>query len=208
MATLINSAEYTANEIYEIQQTDKIEGAASGASFGGIGVSNQPHQQLANRTAFLYNQQQTDKANIATLQGQVSEIFNTYGISVFTSSGTFTVPANVTRLNRVELWGGGGGGGGSSTGTAPYNGAGGGAGGYCRAANMAVTPGQNITVTIGARGTGGPNTTGAAGGGGGTSSFNGLNTYRRRWWDRMVILDFRRRQRCILVGRRVQRRWG
>ena len=68
MATLTDSPEYTADEVYEIQATDPVEGAAIGASFGGIGVSNEPHQQLANRTAFLYSQQKTNIANIAALQ--------------------------------------------------------------------------------------------------------------------------------------------
>ena len=35
------------------------------------------------------------------------------GIQVFTSSGTFTVPTNITRI-MVEMWGGGGGGGGGA----------------------------------------------------------------------------------------------
>jgi Putative tail fiber protein gp53-like, C-terminal len=68
MATLIETPEYSANEIYEIQQTDPVEGAATGAGFGGIGVSNQPHQQLANRTAFLKGRQDTNIANIGVLQ--------------------------------------------------------------------------------------------------------------------------------------------
>src|SRR5260370_25141611 len=72
MAALIDSAEYTANEIDEIQQTDPVEGAGSGASFAGIGVSNEPHQQLANRTAFLYGRQNTNIANIAALQSFVA----------------------------------------------------------------------------------------------------------------------------------------
>jgi len=67
MPTLIDAAEYTINEIYEIAATDPVEGAATGASFAGIGVSNEPHQQLANRTAFLYGRQNTNIANIATL---------------------------------------------------------------------------------------------------------------------------------------------
>jgi hypothetical protein len=67
MATLIDSAEFTSNEIYEIQATDVVEGAASGASFGGIGLSNQPHQQLANRTAFLKQRQDTNITNIGVL---------------------------------------------------------------------------------------------------------------------------------------------
>jgi hypothetical protein len=55
MSNLIDSAEFTFNEIVEFNATDFVEGAAVGASFGGIGLDNQPHQQLANRTAFLYN---------------------------------------------------------------------------------------------------------------------------------------------------------
>lgn len=68
MATLIDAAEFTANEIYQIQQTDAVEGAAIGASFSGIGISNQPHQQLANRTAFLKQRQDVNIANIGVLQ--------------------------------------------------------------------------------------------------------------------------------------------
>jgi len=68
MTTLIDSAEFSANEIYEIQQADAVEGAAVGASFGGIGVSNQPHQQLANRTAFLKQRQDVNIASIGILQ--------------------------------------------------------------------------------------------------------------------------------------------
>lgn len=68
MANLIDAAEYTANEVYEIAQTDPVEGAAAGASFGGLGIANEPHQQLANRTAFLKQRQDTDIANIGALQ--------------------------------------------------------------------------------------------------------------------------------------------
>jgi hypothetical protein len=72
MTTLIDSPEYIANEIYEIQQTDPVEGAGAGANFSGIGVSNEPHQQLANRTAFLYGRQNTNIANISALQSFVA----------------------------------------------------------------------------------------------------------------------------------------
>jgi hypothetical protein len=68
MATLIDNPSFTANEIYEIMATDPVEGAASGASFGGIGIDNQPHQQLADRTSFLYERQNTNIANISALQ--------------------------------------------------------------------------------------------------------------------------------------------
>jgi hypothetical protein len=40
-------------DVYQIPQTDTIEGAASGASFGGQGVVNQPHQVLLNKIGYL-----------------------------------------------------------------------------------------------------------------------------------------------------------
>lgn len=74
MATLIDSSEFTANEVYQIAQTDAVEGAGTGASFGGIGISNQPHQQLANRTAFLKQRQDTNIASIAALQATIAKL--------------------------------------------------------------------------------------------------------------------------------------
>jgi|SRR5579872_955552 len=71
MVLLIDNPSFTANEVYQIQATDPVEGAATGASFSGIGLSNQPHQQLANRTAFLKQRQDTNIGNIAALQSFV-----------------------------------------------------------------------------------------------------------------------------------------
>ena len=91
-------------------------------------------------------------------------------IQSFTSSGTFVVPAGVTRT-KVRLIGGGGGGGGNTT---QGGGGGGGGGGYAELV-VPVTPGQAISVTVGAGGAGGSNASGTAAGNngqtGGTSSF-------------------------------------
>ncbi|MDE2101155.1 MAG: hypothetical protein KGL39_28160 [Patescibacteria group bacterium] len=65
MTNLIDNPEFTSNEVYEIAQTDKLEGAAAGASFGGLGISNYPHQQLANRTAYLLQQLNLEISNRA-----------------------------------------------------------------------------------------------------------------------------------------------
>lgn len=46
---------WTANDTYKLDGNDAVEGAAAGASFGGLGNDNQPHQKLANRTSALYN---------------------------------------------------------------------------------------------------------------------------------------------------------
>lgn len=85
----------------------------------------------------------------------------------YTASTTLTVPAGIT-LNEVECWGAGGGAGGV-TGTAQSSGGTGGA--YARKV-VSVTPGQVITITIGAAGTGGVGATN--GGTGGTTSFGAL----------------------------------
>lgn len=77
-----------------------------------------------------------------------------------TASGTWTVPAGVTSLSNVAIVGGGGPGGGLNS-----TGGGGGGGQVVFLTDYAVTPGQVITVVIGAGGQGGEN--------GDPSSFDG-----------------------------------
>ncbi len=77
----------------------------------------------------------------------------------FTSSSTWTVPANVSKL-RIQLVGGGAAGGGITT--VDYGAAGGGAGGYCDTI-VSCTPSQSVTITVGAGGTGSSSTGGAGG---------------------------------------------
>ena len=84
-------------------------------------------------------------------------------IQSYTSSGSFTVPAGVTRVKVTVI--GGGGAGGSNT-VAP--GGGGGAGGTSVAILNSMSPGTVIPVTVG---TGGTASSGNTGGSGGTSSF-------------------------------------
>ena len=77
----------------------------------------------------------------------------------FLASGNFTVPAGVTTLKRVRVWGAGASGG---TGTGAYPGGGGGGGGYAEYIGIGVTPGQIIPVVVGL---------GAIAAAGGNSSF-------------------------------------
>ncbi len=58
---------WTDGDVYEIVQADQQEGAAIGASFGGLGVDNQPHQILLNKIELIHNHQVTDEANIGAL---------------------------------------------------------------------------------------------------------------------------------------------
>jgi hypothetical protein len=82
-----------------------------------------------------------------------------HGIREFTDSTTWRVPVGVTHII-VELWGAGGGGaagtsavvGGSPT--AGGGGGGGGSGSYVRA-SLSVTPGESLTIRVGAAGAGG-----------------------------------------------------
>lgn len=83
----------------------------------------------------------------------------------FGTSGTFTVPSGITRLE-VYVWAGGGGGRGVNT--VGQVGGDGGICGFGAASITGLTPGGSISVTVGAGGAGG---NGANGSTGGTSSF-------------------------------------
>ena len=88
-------------------------------------------------------------------------------MQVFTSTGTFTVPAGVTKV-KVTVVGGGGAGGGATQASCLFSGgAGGGGGGASIKVISGLTPGGTITATVGLGGTGNTGT----GGAGGTSSF-------------------------------------
>ena len=96
------------------------------------------------------------------------------GYQVFTASGTFTVPAGVTLIRAAAI-----GGGGAGSGCGGHGGGGGGAGNLATG-SFAVTPGQQVTITIGAGASSAPGVTGgttsigallsATGGTGGASS--------------------------------------
>jgi hypothetical protein len=88
----------------------------------------------------------------------------TPGHQTFTAGGTHTIPTGLT-AEKVTVCAGGGGGGGS---TATNNGGGGGSGGCAIKWLTGLTPGNTLTVTIGAGGAAG--LTNASGGNGGTSS--------------------------------------
>ena len=117
-------------DIYEIPQTDQLEGAATGASFSGLGVVNQPHQVLLNKAEYLYN--------------RLNSI--PHGMHVYNSgSGNFVVPAYVTSLY-VRAWGAGGAGG-NSTGGYFTSGGGGGGGAYFETV-ISTTPAASIAWAI------------------------------------------------------------
>ena len=99
--------------------------------------------------------------------------------AIYTETGSWTVPANVTSAT-VFVMGGGGGAGGNLTYDSSYTSFGGGGGaGRLKKQQLTITPGQSITVTIGAGGAAGVDRTGSGSSGGigsngGTTSFGTL----------------------------------
>lgn len=94
-----------------------------------------------------------------------------FKVDVFTSSGTFTAPADVTAVEVVAV--GGGGAGGNARNIADIGGGGGGGGGALITRTVAVTSGETFTIIIGAGGTVGTGLL-EAGTQGGTTSFGSL----------------------------------
>jgi hypothetical protein len=93
------------------------------------------------------------------------------GQTVFTSSGTFTIPSGKTVVKVTIVGGGGGSGGSTNQNTNQGESAGG--GGTAIKYLTGLTPGNTLTVTVGAGGTAGAGSTGSScnsGGTGGTSS--------------------------------------
>ena len=102
---------------------------------------------------------------------QLGQLFIGNRKSVFTANGTFTVPSAVTTI-WVSGCGGGGGGGGGNVLFSTTQGAGGG-GGYPGSIaiknSIAVTPGEVLTITVGAAGVGGARTSSVVNAGNGTA---------------------------------------
>jgi hypothetical protein len=128
--------------------------------------------------ALAYTFALTDSNNIPqwTQNGIISEQAVSHGLNVpssqvFTSSGTFTIPTNVSAA-KVTVVAGGGAGGGSTA--APVNGSGGGAGGAGIKWLSGLIPGNTLAVTVGTGGTG----VGSGGGnaGGASSVASGTQT--------------------------------
>lgn len=101
---------------------------------------------------------------IATTAFVGAEIARAQSMQAFTSSGSWTVPTDVTKV-KFRAWGAGGGGGGT-TGTSTAGGSGGGGGGYSEGVQT-VTPAGTLTITIGTAGSAG---SGAANGTAGSST--------------------------------------
>lgn len=126
--------------------------------------------QIANNT--ITTNQISNSAGIT--KAQLATNVLQYIVTTFSSSGTFTVPANVNNLIITGAGGGGGGGGGGAN-TTGGGGAAGGAGATPDVIYMSVTPADVLTITIGTAGAGGAaSSTSGSGGSAGTDGGNSI----------------------------------
>jgi hypothetical protein len=98
-----NSYTWVDGDIYEIVQTDEVEGAATGASFNGIGVDNQPHQVILNKLQLTHLNQLTDEVNISSLMTFAALFTSAVGPSGYLKLGTQDVSKG--QIQFIVQWG-------------------------------------------------------------------------------------------------------
>lgn len=132
-----------------------------------LGTTHQGDILYDNGTSLIRLTPGTSGQFLKTLGASANPAWTTLptNIQLFTSSGTFTAPAGITKVYVTMVGGGGGGGGNAST---ANGGGGGGAGAAVINYPMTVVPASGYTVTINAGGAGGSSGGGAAGAGGTT----------------------------------------
>ncbi len=167
----------TAGTLDLFAQSGSLGGAASlnvGTTVGTVAAGNDSRiigalqksanlSDLTSVTTALTNLGLSDVAHIPFVQTLGARMIS------YLTAGTFnfTVPDGVTRI-RARVIGGGGGAGGSAT---AKSGGGGGGGGYAESW-ITVTPGQVLSISVGAGGAGG--TAGNTGSSGSVSSVSGF----------------------------------
>lgn len=130
---------------------------------GTLPVGNLPVGTGANQIVQL-----DGNAKLPAVDGSQLTGITTMRNQLFTSSGTFTAPAGVTKVYLSMVAGGGGGGG-------TDNGQGGGGGGSAINYVYTVVPTNSYTVTVGTGGAGGANN--ADGNDGLDTTFDGITVY-------------------------------
>jgi hypothetical protein len=97
-------------DVYEIVQTDQVEGGTpsvtsgmGAASFSGLGVENQPHQALLNKIQYTHTKQLADEVNITNLLAFEALFTSTVGTSGWLKVGAQDV--NLGQIDIIFQWG-------------------------------------------------------------------------------------------------------
>lgn len=90
-------------DVYEIAQTDQQEGNAAGASFGTLGVDNQPHQILLNKIQYTHQKQIIDEENIIILQQFMALFTSSMGVNGYIMLGAQDL--NLGQIQPIVQWG-------------------------------------------------------------------------------------------------------
>jgi hypothetical protein len=97
-------------DVYEIVQTDQVEGGTPGvtsgsgaASFSGLGVENQPHQLLLNKIQYTHTKQLADEVNITNLLTFMNLFTSNVGTSGYLKAGAQDV--NRGQIDLIFQWG-------------------------------------------------------------------------------------------------------
>ncbi len=147
-----------------VTATDPESGAinyalVSGALPGGLSLNTSTGAitgnvtAVASNTTYNFTIEARDTASNAT-ERDFSFVVAAPQSTSFTSSGTFSVPSGLTAVDVLVIAGGGSGGGSNE-----QAGGGGGAGGLIYRPGFTVSPGGNVSVTVGDGGAGGSGST-------------------------------------------------
>jgi hypothetical protein len=98
-----SSYTWTDGDVYQIPQTDEVEGAATGASFLGLGVENQPHQVLLNKIQYTHAKQLVDETNISILQTFAGLFTSSMGVNGWIKLGAQDV--SLGQIQPILMWG-------------------------------------------------------------------------------------------------------
>lgn len=167
-----------ANGPYFLKSETDPSGGSNYSITGTTQLLSVPYALYSEKAANGFSGDYNDLINKPVIDGSETKVSSGYGIAisgngtiaapyvfsaavnkiVITSSGSWSVPDNISKI-KVELWGASGGGGGANLNQYSYyyvNGGDGGSGGFM-ATELNVTPNQQFQITIGAAGTAGVN---------------------------------------------------
>lgn len=153
----------TKYDVWRSTSDDSGTATRVGVDIAVTSYTDPASQVTPNQIYFYFVRAKTDTGTISVFSSSDHGYAGTGGSGTtvtFNDSGTWTVPAGVTSISELKIYGGGAGGGGGlniAFGQPGHSGGGGGggAGGYLLVTSITVAPGDILTINAGAAGAGG-----------------------------------------------------